>query len=440
MNVFKKFIFYFIGILIITTTNWLDSTFTGPTTEQIIFQTAYLADAIDTVPKDLSYAYYYNVLCAFLMAIVLVILDYYFYKFRNKIFKQPFFAPNTRFDRYVISKIYLWFFIASIIYFSQVFSVHLAMNNAFSQRLKYQNYVNPQHVEFAVNNPKNLILIYMESMEDTYKDTSIFRANLLKKLYDIKGVSFAQYKQRTYAEWTAGAMFATQCGTLVNVGYLDHDNYCLSDVLDKFGYHNVYMQGASLDYTKTGEFLKKHKFHELYGREEWKQKGYTNFNNWGLYDEELFAEAKIRLKELQQSKKLFNLTMLTVNTHGPEGFLSENCKSQKFNDYGGIVECSINQIADFVNYLIAEGFLENTNIVLIGDHLFLNDSVFEFRTKDKRNIFNRFISNEEHKANARELLQVDIFPTVLDFIGIKLKSGKIAKGISGFRSDTNSHN
>jgi len=187
----KKFFVYFVGVLILTTTYWLENTFAGPTAEQIIFQTQYLNHAIGNVPEDLSYSYYYNIGCSFVIAFLLFFVDKYFYQSKHKInfLKKDCFQENSKLDKYVISKIYLWFLIFSLIFFFKTYASRLSMNSEFNHRYKYYNYEDPQKAEIEVDNPKNLIFIYMESIEDTYKDVSIFGKNLLKRFYDIKGIS-----------------------------------------------------------------------------------------------------------------------------------------------------------------------------------------------------------------------------------------------------------
>ena len=89
---------------------------------------------------------------------------------------------------------------------------------------------------------------------------------------------------------------------------------------------------------KAREFLKKHKYHELYGRREWQAKGLNHMNEWGLYDNDLFAQAKIKLKSLHEEGKLFNLTILTLDTHCPHGYISEYCAQKGASNINGIIE------------------------------------------------------------------------------------------------------
>ena len=59
---------------------------------------------------------------------------------------------------------------------------------------------------------KNLVLIYVESLEDTYGDARVWGRDLLRPVRDLGGLSFADYKQAPGATWTIAGMVATQCG------------------------------------------------------------------------------------------------------------------------------------------------------------------------------------------------------------------------------------
>jgi phosphoglycerol transferase len=65
-------------------------------------------------------------------------------------------------------------------------------------------------------------------------------------------------------------------------------------------------------------------------------------NDWGLYDDMLFIEAEKKLDELESHPNTpFNLTLLTIDTHGPNGYVSKHCANQHGvtkSNFEGIVE------------------------------------------------------------------------------------------------------
>ncbi|MEO7343533.1 MAG: sulfatase-like hydrolase/transferase, partial [Methylotenera sp.] len=309
----------------------------------------------------------------------------------------------------------------------------------------------PQAAKVELIKPKNLVLIYVESLEDTYKDPTIFGKNLLASLDNLKGVSFKGFKQAPGTNWTIAGITSTQCGLpLKNVSLYDGNNQgeniksflpraiCLGDVLHKAGYHNVYMGGDALAFSGKGKFFQDHHYDEVYGREELKQNLTANeMNYWGLYDDDLFVLVKAKLKELHTKSKPFNLTITTIDTHGPDGHFSKYCKSHGVTEFKGIVECTSNQVASFILYMKKNGYLKDTNVVILGDHLAMYNPVHqELDSAKERYIFNRFISNKLITKNRENILHFDMFPTILEFIGFQIKGGKLGLGFSAISQNT----
>jgi phosphoglycerol transferase len=159
-------------------------------------------------------------------------------------------------------------------------------------------------------------------------------------------------------------------------------------------------------------------------------------NFWGLYDDDLLVHVKKKLIELHASKKPFNLTFTTIDTHGPDGHFSKYCKAHGIKDFPGIVECTSNQVAEFVQFMRQNGYLKDTNVVILGDHLAMENPVYDkLETIKDRHIFNRFIANKPITKNREEVLHFDMFPTILEFIGFKVEGGKLGLGFTAISKD-----
>lgn len=312
------------------------------------------------------------------------------------------------------------------------------------------NYISPDKAKLKIQNPKSLVLIYIEGLENGYADKELFNRNLLRKLTvpDKHAFSFQKYIQMPGTQWTIAALVATQCAIPLNLvtvyGHNHQDEHfpqflpgakCLGDILAEQGYKNVYMNGSSLHTCGVEKFLQDHHYTELYGKEEWLAQGKSEaeMNDWGLYDDDLFAQAKLKLTELVQSKQLFNLTLLTIDTHGPNGFISKTCRKQGYNDFTGVVECTANQVADFVTFIRAKGWLKQMNVVILGDHLAMENPAYDLLdSKRNRSIFNRFISEDILSPNTPRVVHFDMLPTILDSIGFHYENGRLGLGYSGF--------
>lgn len=148
------------------------------------------------------------------------------------------------------------------------------------------NYVNPNNVAItSTQKPKNLVLIYVESLEDTYADTHLFSHNLIASL-DSSSINnayhFSDYQQAPGTGWTIAGIVSTQCGLPLrtflknssgdsNTGFLNNA-ICLGDILASNGYQNIFMNGADLSFAGKGKFISSHGYTQAYGRAEWYKK------------------------------------------------------------------------------------------------------------------------------------------------------------------------
>ncbi|NGZ86930.1 sulfatase-like hydrolase/transferase [Duganella aceris] len=310
------------------------------------------------------------------------------------------------------------------------------------------NYIRPEAISVVARKPKNLVLIYVESLEQGYSARATFGQDLLAPLTGLNGTTFPDYEQVPGTGWTIAAIVATQCGVpLKRVTIFDGNTQgqvlnsflknaiCLTDMLAARGYRNVFMGGASTSFAGKDKFLGQHHYHEVYGREEWLKSGAKagDMNGWGLYDGDLFSRAKTKLRQLSATRQKFNLTLLTVDTHEPEGHLSQACARRGYVGFEGVLTCTALEVADFVQYAKANGYLEDTNIVILGDHLSrrnpLTPKLSQLR---ERTIFNSFISNDAPAPNRTQLLHFDLMPTIMEFAGYSVAGGRLGLGYSGF--------
>jgi phosphoglycerol transferase len=295
---------------------------------------------------------------------------------------------------------------------------------------------------------KNLVLIYVESLEETYGDTRVWGRDLLKPLRGLGGVSFGNYQGAPGAHWTIAGMVATQCGVPLRVvsqydlkdrGGQDRaflpGATCLSDVLHAHGYRNVFLGGAPLSFAGKGKFLRDHHYDAVYGREEWIKEGAAahSLGEWGLYDDELYARAKVKLKELHAAGRPFNLTLLTLDTHNPHGFRSPGCRKRGLRSFEDIVECASEQAADFVHFMRQGGYLKDTHVVIVGDHLAVSNPVYDaLRKIENRRIYNQFIAESPPQKNTDGILPFDLYPSLLHFIGFRVEGDRLGLGYSAF--------
>ena len=240
--------------------------------------------------------------------------------------------------------------------------------------LSMSDYYAAPVVERRPEQAQNLVLIYLESMENAFSDESMFEENMLAPLerattgWD-KIDSLRQYDG---GGWTMAGIVGTQCGVplrgiqtaksgQLDVIGADADAYlpgavCLGDVLADEGYTNVFMGGADAAFASKRLFLTTHGYDEVLDLNTWRERGDTEFSDWGLSDRALMANAKSEIDRLHASGQPFNLTMLTLDTHEP-AHAFDYCPVTTEIPMASITRCSMEQVSDFINYMNAQGYL-----------------------------------------------------------------------------------
>ena len=142
-------------------------------------------------------------------------------------------------------------------------------------------------------------------------------------------------------------------------------------------------------------------------------------------------------KQLKKDNELFNLTILTTDTHSPYGYLDPKCKKSGKN-LNDTVRCTSKNINSFINFL-KEEYPNNLDIVILGDHLFHggNKALDDKFKNQKRDIFNMFISNNDFELKRDYINHYDLYPTILDFMGFQFSANRLGLGYSGLKSFDN---
>lgn len=310
------------------------------------------------------------------------------------------------------------------------------------------HYVPPSTVAVRATRPKNLVLIYVESLEAGYSNRQVFGDNLIAPLTELSASSFDSYQQVPGTGWTIAAIVSTQCALpLKRVTVFDEHTQgemvqsflpgatCLGDILARHGYRNVFMGGGSPAFTGKDKFLRTHHYHEVYGKEDWQAQGVPDsaMNGWGLFDDDLFSRARSKLRQLHASRRPFNLTLLTVNTHEPAGHLSDSCARRGYAGFDGVIRCTAADVALFVEFVREQGYLADTNVVILGDHLARRNPLADGLARlPERSLFNAFIGLDAPPRNRAQLVHFDMLPTILEFSGLAVAGGRMGLGYSAF--------
>lgn len=322
-------------------------------------------------------------------------------------------------------------------------------------------YAQPTVIPDSESPRYSLVMIYLESTEETLGREDILGQNLLAGIDAVTGdwdrvPRLEQYKN---FGWTMAGLVGTQCGVPLRAAssepidpsekndagilndwssstYMD-SAVCLGDVLKDHGYTNVYMGAANASFAGKGTFLASHGYDVIRAGEEWSQRDDLDAITgwWGPSDGAIMDLAKEEIFDLRSSGEPFSLTLLTVDTHEP-ALEQSYCEFKTEIEMESVVMCSMDQVADFLRFLETEGFMEDTVVVVMGDHLRMAGPLDDkLRVVDDRSVFNRIHLPDDRQIQVESADQLSMYPTILEAVGINLQNHRAGLGVSAFTKD-----
>ena len=328
-----------------------------------------------------------------------------------------------------------------------------------------ENYVDPAGTELTFPEQKrNLIYIFLESMETTYADEEnggAFSENYIPELTELAeenedfsgaGAGLNGGTALTSTTWTAAALFGQTTGLPLSIP-IDGNSMdtqesflpgvtSLGDILEQQGYRQTFMIGSdgnfggrSLYFTDHGNYdIKDYYYYQSQGKFD---KDYWVW--WGFEDQKLFEYAKEELTALAAQDQPFNFTLLTVDTHFEDGYVCGLCGNEHGeNQYGNVLSCSSRQIKEFVEWIRQQDFYENTTIVISGDHPTMDKDFCEgIDDAYERKAYTAYINSAvtpEDPEWTRAYSTFDNYPTTLASLGVSIEGERLGLGTNLFSS------
>ncbi len=324
-------------------------------------------------------------------------------------------------------------------------------------------YVDPAEVQIDFPDKKrNLVYIYLESMEMTFADKEIggaFDVNVIPKLSALseENENFSgSYGEGSLLDggyaynggtWTMGAIFSQTSGLPLQTGSIgmnDMDTQdvfyptitTMGDILEGAGYRQIFMAGSYAGFGGRQLYFKEHggyEIRDLIWAKNTKRLPGGYYVWWGFEDCKLFEYAKETLTELGEGDEPFNFTVLTVDTHRPGGYKCELCGDTYPDRYSNVYDCSDKQVSEFVEWIKKQDFYENTTIVIVGDHPTMDVEYCRNIDKDYlRRVYTCIINSPVTPAREtyRSYSTLDMMPTTITALGAYIHGGRLGLGTS----------
>ena len=357
---------------------------------------------------------------------------------------------NTFLSEHKIFVSYMSSLIVSIIGFlmllcetsiTNVFKLDYIRNSVKESTIIDDNYIDPSYLNLINPEPRNLIIIFAESLEDTFFNEHIFGENLLPNIGQQKALSVKGFKTLSEANWTKSSMVAALCG-LTSKLYLpsrelSSKSICISDVMKKADYNTYYLQGSSAKFLNTYEFLYKHGFQKIEDintitADMTKVDDIYNINFIGkiIDDDILLDYFNTQIVKLDKQKQPFLAIVSTMNTHPYNGHLARRC-NHKYNDMRDALLCYDNILSSFIERFKKYKFSRKTTLLILGDHLMMYSNINNLLDKaPHRETLNLILGNERIGLINKPYTQLDWAPTILELAGFKWTERQFGLGTS----------
>lgn len=240
---------------------------------------------------------------------------------------------------------------------------------------------------------KNIIVIHAESFQTLAMNLSFHGKEVTPNVNKLaqEGIFFSNYYSQvgvgtsSDAEFTFSTSLMPSSTGTVFVSYFDNEFISIQKLLKEKGYYTVSMHG------NTADFWNRSIMHKNLGYDKFYSKTYYEIDETiglGLSDKSFFRQSVQYLKKIAQNNEKYYANLITLTNHTPftdlelmdeypttidvelEGMtVTRNyLEGTTLGNYLRSIHYADQAIGQFIEQLDQEGLLENTAIVIYGDH------------------------------------------------------------------------
>lgn len=300
--------------------------------------------------------------------------------------------------------------------------------------------VAPADVRFP-NGKTNIVVIMVESLEDTFTRPAFRGTNLLPQLSALRseGLSFRGQRQVSGTECTVMAQTSLIYG-MPRLGNRDFNTVTklairapsVFRVLLDAGYAGSYAQGGNIGFASTASLFGQTPEMNVISMEDFERScdKFALAHEYAAQDELLIPVCKREISRLAGTGRPFFFMCMTINTHAPRGWLPASAPHPRKDPLeNALLNCDT-LLAEFITWLRHQPFADTTAILVVGDHLFMSD-FDDAVPRSSRSTFNTIIRpGQSPEIRSRDFATFDWAPTILELTGADLPDGRFGLGVS----------
>ncbi|MBQ2032511.1 MAG: sulfatase-like hydrolase/transferase [Lachnospiraceae bacterium] len=348
--------------------------------------------------------------------------------------------------------------------------VRYVVNQFGNSPIYDDEYRYPENTAIAApENKRNLIFIYMESMECTYADKEhggTAATNMIPEMTELalNNVNFTPEGSTQLngavpvvgTTWTMASLVAQTSGVPLTIPIGENAMgkrayktflpgvYSLGQVLRDNGYELSFLLGSEKEFSGADIFLSTHGDYKILDLNTYRNNGKLPkdyFVWWGFEDMKVYDFAKEELTALGAGDKPFAFTMMTMDTHFTNGLRCDLCPVTYPDQYSNVIACASKQLDSFLSWLSEQPYYENTTVVIVGDHPTMDTKYItslayakdSYERKAYCAILNSAVSYE--LPYARQFTSMDMYPTTLAAMGFKISGDRLGIGVNLFSNE-----
>ena len=329
----------------------------------------------------------------------------------------------------------------------------------------YENYYvdgKTVNIEFP-KQKRNLIIISIESLENSLcsrENGGGWKYSVIPELEALamENINFSNNEKigghiSTYGtSFTSGGLVASTAGIpLITPATLDNSNmysgngkyldnaYTLGDILEEQGYNLEIMMGSDGEFGGRTQYFTTNGNYKIFDLNYAIEQGKMTEEEkvwWGFEDDKLYEWAREEVTYLASQEKPFNIIIHTADTHFVDGYLSRYAENNYETKYENVHAYASKLAYNFVEWVKEQDFYDNTTIVIIGDHLGMQSEFYAEHIEEnyERTVYNTIINSSIIGKNTvnRQFTTMDIYPTILASIGVKIEGERLGLGTNLF--------